>query len=167
MRTIRQQSIFCKKSNPWYLFGFTFSNSLIIHDETTKEITPVKEKKKTKLVKKNSAAPRFLPCFGQILGSKVHTLSRSNPQIATNPLLTSQQPLVLSGQWITTKPCHCGHACFKLKLLSSSVVHELGLLPTVKFESSYTTICCDPIDTFSFVTHIHGLVLCANICVSV
>ena len=44
-------------------------------------------------------------CFGQHLWNSLHSLSRDNPQIPTNPLSGSQQPPLLWGQWIRTKPC--------------------------------------------------------------
>ena len=44
-------------------------------------------------------------CFGQHLWNSVHSLSRDNPRIPTNPLSGSQQPPLLWGQWIRTKPC--------------------------------------------------------------
>ena len=44
-------------------------------------------------------------CFGQHSWNSVHSLSRDNPRIPTNPLSGSQQPPLLWGQWIRTKPC--------------------------------------------------------------
>ena len=44
-------------------------------------------------------------CFGQHLWNSVHSLSRDNPRIPTNPLSGSQQPPLLWGQWIRTKSC--------------------------------------------------------------
>ena len=44
-------------------------------------------------------------CFGQHLWNSVHSLSRDNPRIPTNPLWGSQQPPLLWGQWKRTKPC--------------------------------------------------------------
>ena len=44
-------------------------------------------------------------CFGQHLWNSVHSLSRDNPRIPTNPLSGSRQPPLLWGQWIRTKPC--------------------------------------------------------------
>ena len=45
-------------------------------------------------------------CFGQhSSNNSVHSLSRDNPRIPTNPLSGSQQPPLLWRQWIRTKPC--------------------------------------------------------------
>ena len=44
-------------------------------------------------------------CFGQHSWNSVHSLSRDNPRIPTNQLSGSQQPPLLWGQWIRTKPC--------------------------------------------------------------
>ena len=45
-------------------------------------------------------------CFGQHSWNlSVHSLSRDNPRIPTNPLSGNQQPPLLWGQWIRTKSC--------------------------------------------------------------
>ena len=44
-------------------------------------------------------------CFGQHLWNSVHSLSKDNPKLPKNPLLESQQPPLVWGQWIRTKPC--------------------------------------------------------------
>ena len=44
-------------------------------------------------------------CFGLHSWNSVHSLSRDNPRIPTNPLLEGQQPPLLWGQWIRTKSC--------------------------------------------------------------
>ena len=42
-------------------------------------------------------------CFGQHLWNRVHSLSRDNRRIPTNPLSGNQQPLLLWGQWIRSQ----------------------------------------------------------------
>ena len=44
-------------------------------------------------------------CFGQHSWNSVHSLSRDNLRIPTNPLSGSQRPPLLWGQWIRIKPC--------------------------------------------------------------
>ena len=91
-------------------------------------------------------------CFGQHLWNSVHSLSRDNPRIPTNPLLGSQQPPLLWGQWIRTKACSKLTRWFKLKLLFSFIVYEGVFLLKVYFGASYTTTFCDPVYTCLFVT---------------
>ena len=42
-------------------------------------------------------------CFGQHLWNSVHSLSRENPRIPTNPLSGNQQPPLLWGEWIRSQ----------------------------------------------------------------
>ena len=106
-------------------------------------------------------------CFGQHLWNSVHSLSTDNPPIPTNPLSGSQQPPLLWGQWIRTKPC-------------SKLTRPLRpcLIQTEVTAPSYTKgffadgiIRCLLYDDFLW-RHIHMLVcnayiwafLCASIC---
>ena len=88
-------------------------------------------------------------CFGQHLWNSVHSLSRDNPRIPTNPLSGSQQPPLLWGQWIRTKPCS-KLTRPSLPLLDSNwsyfsaPSYMKGFLLTVYFGASYTTTFWDP-----------------------
>ena len=106
-------------------------------------------------------------CFGQHWWNSVHSLSRDNPRIPTNPLSGSRQPPLLWGQWIRTKPCSKLTWLLRPCLIQTEVTFQLhrtwrGFLLTVSFGASYTTTFCDPIYACLFVTNIYGL-FCAHI----
>ena len=75
-------------------------------------------------------------CCGQHLWNSVHSLSRDNPRIPTNPLSGSQQPPLLWGQWIRTKSCSKSTRSLRPCLIQTEVTFQLyrtwrGLLLTV------------------------------------
>ena len=53
--------------------------------------------------------------------NSVHSLSRDNPRIPTNPLSESQQPPLLWRQWIRTKPC----SKLRLCLIQTEAIFQL------------------------------------------
>ena len=60
-------------------------------------------------------------CFSQHSWNSIHSLSRDNPRIPTNPLSGSQQPPLLWRQWMRTKPC----SKLRLCLIQTEVTFQL------------------------------------------
>ena len=95
-------------------------------------------------------------CFGQHLWTSVHSLSRDNPRIRTNPLSGIQQPSLLWGQWIRTKSCSKLQPC----LIQTEVTFQLHRTWRV-FCWRYNSVpliwrlSVTPYTTCLFVTHIY------------
>ena len=63
--------------------------------------------------------------FGHHSWNSVHSLSRDYPRIPRNPLSGSQQPPLLWGQWIRTKPCSKLTRPLQLCLIQTKATFQL------------------------------------------
>ena len=109
-------------------------------------------------------------CFGQHLWNSVHSLSRDNPRIPTNPLSGSQQPPLLWGQWIRTKPCSKLTRPLRPCLIQTEVTFQLyrtrrgvfadGIIRWLLYDDFLWPHTC------LLLSHICGLLLCACMCAS-
>ena len=109
-------------------------------------------------------------CFGQHLWNSVHSLSRDNPRIPTNPLSGSQQPPLLWGQWIRTKSCSKLTRPLRPCLIQTEVTFQLyrtrrgvfadGIIRWLLYDDFLWPHSC------LLLSHICGLLLCACMCAS-